>query len=75
MTTAVLRYKCDLCGHVWLMPTQAILCERTCEEEVAKAIEARSAETGNTGSDRRAKALSATPICPNNIAKESEGAE
>jgi hypothetical protein len=42
---------------------------------VAKAIEAQSAETGNTDSARRAKARSRRDLPKDNQAKESEGAE
>ena len=64
----------DYEGHA-MLNIEALPKLRQALAKLAKAIEARSAETGNTDSARRAKARSATPICPNNIAKESEGAE
>jgi hypothetical protein len=36
MTTTVLRYRCDLCGKVWLMRGQADVCEMMCAEAEAQ---------------------------------------
>lgn len=33
MATTVQRYRCDLCGKVWLMLMQAEACEQMCEQE------------------------------------------
>ena len=61
-------------GEIYL-PAGKLSMEETRRREQAcilsaKAIEARSAETGNTDSARRAKARSATPICPKSVTKD-----